>query len=156
MAAAAILNFENALPFFYYWTNPHQIWWERWESDTERNRQIKNVNLPKFKMAVAAVLKFENMLPVLYYYPNPHQIRWECWEFYIERNWHMKNAYFLKFKMATAAILNFGKCVAISLLLDQASPNLMGMLRIWQRTQLSYWKCIFIRFQDGVHRHFEF
>ena len=34
-AAAAFLNFENRLPFQYYWTNRHQIWWECWESDIE-------------------------------------------------------------------------------------------------------------------------
>ena len=27
--------------------------------------------------------------------------------------------------------------------------NLMGMLRIWHRTQLLHWKCIFTKIQDG-------
>ena len=67
MAAAAILNSENRLPFLYCWTNLHQIWWEGWESDIERNRQIENAYLLKFKMAAAASLNFENVLPILYY-----------------------------------------------------------------------------------------
>ena len=45
--------------------------------------------------------------------------------------------------------------VAISLLLDQSSPNLMGMLRVWHRTHLFCQKSIFIRIQDGVRRHCE-
>ena len=37
MAAAAILNFKLVLPFIYYRTNPHQIWWKCWEFDIKRN-----------------------------------------------------------------------------------------------------------------------
>ena len=59
MAAAAILNFENRLPFHYYWTDPHQIWWECWKFDIERNYCISNAYSPKFKMAAAVILNFD-------------------------------------------------------------------------------------------------
>ena len=90
MAAAAILNFENWLPFHYYWTNRHQIWLECWESDIERNCCIQNAYSPKFKMATAAFLNFEKRLPYNYYWINRHQIWWECWEYAIEHNCHIK------------------------------------------------------------------
>ena len=51
MAAITILNFENRLPFLYYWTNPPHIWWDCWESDKERYCLFKNAYIPKFKMA---------------------------------------------------------------------------------------------------------
>ena len=59
MAAAAIMNFENWLPFHYMWTEPHQIKWECLESDIERNCCIKNAYLQKFMMAAAAILTFD-------------------------------------------------------------------------------------------------
>ena len=109
MAAAAILNFENRLPFLYYWTNPHQIWWECWESARGRNCYIKNAYLLKLKMATAAILSFENRLPFLYYWTNIHQIWWECCESDLKCKCHMKTTYSTKIKMAVAAILNIRK-----------------------------------------------
>ena len=78
MAAVAILNFENRLPFHNYWTDPHQIWWEFRKFDIERNYCIQNAYSPKFKMAAATFLNFENRLPFQYYKTNRHQIWWEC------------------------------------------------------------------------------
>ena len=49
--------------------------------------------------------------------------------------------------------LEFRNSISISLLLNQSSPNLMGMLRICHRTQLSYKKCTFTKIQDGGRRH---
>ena len=61
MAAAAILNFLKSVATSFFWTDPHQIWWECCESDIECNRFIKSAFLPKFKMADAAILNFENI-----------------------------------------------------------------------------------------------
>ena len=52
--------------------------------------------------------------------------------------------------------LDFRKSVAISLLFDQSSPNSVGMLRLWHRTQLLHWNCIFTEIRDGGRRHLEF
>ena len=41
MAVAAILNFENRLPFLHDWTNLYQIWWKCWKSDVELNCNMK-------------------------------------------------------------------------------------------------------------------
>ena len=173
MVSAKILNFELVLLFLHYLINPHQvyisyqylfrtqgtttiskaIWWECWESDIERNCCIKNAYLRKFKMAAAAILNFENRLPFHYYWTNRHNIWWECWESDIDRNYCIKNAYLRKFKMAAAAFYEFWKSVAISLLLNQSSPNLVGMLRIWHRTQMLHQHCIITKSQDGGGRH---
>ena len=88
--AAAILNFENRLPFHYYWTDPHQIWWECWTFDIYRNYCIENAYLLKFRMAAAAFLNFENRLHFYNYWTNRHQIWWDCWEDAIEHNCHNK------------------------------------------------------------------
>ena len=37
MAAAAIFNLEKLLPFLYYSTISHQIWWGCCEFDVERS-----------------------------------------------------------------------------------------------------------------------
>ena len=37
-----------------------------------------------------------------------------------------------------------------------SSLNSVGMLRIWHRTQLLHWNCIFTEIQDGGSRHLEF
>ena len=37
MEAAVILNYENRLPFLYYWTDPHQIWRGCWDLNMERH-----------------------------------------------------------------------------------------------------------------------
>ena len=66
MAAAAILEFKKLLPFIYYWTELHQIWWKCFESDMERNCFVKNAYLPKVKMVTAAILNFEKQLPCRY------------------------------------------------------------------------------------------
>ena len=58
--AAAILDFDKLLPFVYYWTNPHQVWWECCESDIERNCRVNNAHLPKLKISAAAILILEN------------------------------------------------------------------------------------------------
>ena len=50
----------------------------------------------------------------------------------------------------------FRICVAISLLLDQSSLNLVEMLRIWHRTPLLDQKCMFTKIKDGGRRHLEF
>ena len=52
--------------------------------------------------------------------------------------------------------LEFRKTVAISLLSDRSAPNLVGMLKILPRTQLSYRNCIFNENQDGGRRHPDF
>ena len=80
MAAVAILNFENRLPFHYYSTDPHQIWWGCGESNMECIGSVKNANLSKFKMAAAAISDFEKELPFHYYLTDPHQIWWGCGE----------------------------------------------------------------------------
>ena len=67
MAAAAILNFGNRLPFIYYWTNPHQIWRESGKFNLERNHYIPNAHSRKFNVAAAAILNSEKLLPFLYY-----------------------------------------------------------------------------------------
>ena len=90
MAAVTILNFENRLPFHYYRTDPHQIWWKCWKFDIWRNYCIKNAYLLKFKMAAAAFLNFENRLPFHHYWTNRHQIWWDCWEYAIEHNCYIK------------------------------------------------------------------
>ena len=157
MAAAAILNFENRLPFHNYWTNPHQILWECWKFAIELNWYIKNTTkyLPKFKMVAAAILNFENLLPFVYYQINPHQIWGECWKSDIERNCYIKICIFTKFKDG-GGHLEFRKSFAISLLLDQSSPNLVGMLRIWKKTRMLHWICIHTGIQDGGRCHLEF
>ena len=76
MAAAAILNFEELLPFRYYWNNPHQIQWECWEFDLKRNCRIKIAYSTKIKKAAATILNSENLLPFLYYWTKFHQIWW--------------------------------------------------------------------------------
>ena len=86
MAAAAILNFEKLLPFLYYWTNAHQIWWECCESDMERTVLSRNANLPKVKMAAAAILNCEKLLQFLYYLTYYHQTWWGCCKFDVECN----------------------------------------------------------------------
>ena len=58
--------------------------------------------------------------------------------------------------MAAAAILKIKKSVAISLLLGQSSPNLMGMLKICHKTQVSNQKRTFTEVQDGGRRRLEF
>ena len=55
------LDFLKSVAISFFWTDPHQIWWECCESDIERNRFIKSAYLPKFKMADAAILNFENI-----------------------------------------------------------------------------------------------
>ena len=67
MAAAAILCLEKLLPFLYYWTDLHQIWWESFKFSTELNRHVENAHSTKFKMAAAAILNSNRMLPFLYY-----------------------------------------------------------------------------------------
>ena len=59
MAAAAILYFKKMLPFLYYWTNPHQIYWECCESNMEYNCYVENAYLQQLKMAAAAIWNFE-------------------------------------------------------------------------------------------------
>ena len=91
MATAAILSFENRLPFLYYWTNIHQIWWDCCESDLKRKCHIKTTYSTKIKMAVAAIMNIRKLLLFLFYWTNPHQFQWECWESDIERNCLVKN-----------------------------------------------------------------
>ena len=57
--------------------------------------------------------------------------------------------HFTKTKDGGRRHLEFRKSVATSLLVDQSSPNLMGMLRTWPQTQMSYQKCIFNKNQGG-------
>ena len=59
MAAAAIYNSEKQLQFLYYWTNPHQIWWESFKLSTERNRHVQNAHSTKFKMVATSILNAE-------------------------------------------------------------------------------------------------
>ena len=58
MVDATILNFENRSLFLNYWTNPNQIWWDKWELYKERIRFIKSEYLPKFEMASTNHLEF--------------------------------------------------------------------------------------------------
>ena len=58
----------SQLTSFYYWTNPWQIWWEQWKSDTERNCNMKSAYSSNLKMTDAAILNFENRLQCLYYW----------------------------------------------------------------------------------------
>ena len=39
---AAILDFEDLLPFLYYLTDPHQTWWECHKCNPQRNPVVKN------------------------------------------------------------------------------------------------------------------
>ena len=52
--------------------------------------------------------------------------------------------------------LEFRKSVAISIILDQSSPNLIWMLRYWQRMQLLHQNCIITKIQDGGGHHLKF
>jgi len=40
MAAAAILDFENLLPFLYYMTDRHQNLWKHWDFDLKHINDI--------------------------------------------------------------------------------------------------------------------
>ena len=118
MAVAAIVNFEKLLPFLYYWTDPHQIWWECCKFEIERTVSSRNAQLPKFKMAAAAILDFEKLLPFLYYWTNHHQIWWECCESDIERNGQVEKCTITEIQDGGCRHLGFRKAVAISLLFD--------------------------------------
>ena len=91
-----------------------------------------------FKMAAAAILNFENRLPFLHYRTNPHQIWWKCWESDIERNCLVEKRTFTTIQDGGCHRLEFRKAVAISLLLDQSSPNLVGMLHSISNSQHSH------------------
>ena len=137
MAAVAILNFENGWPFHYYLTNRHQIWWECWEYDKERKCWIEFAYLPEFKMRpppfwISKIgCHFVTIKPILTKLGGN-----------VENLQTMQLSYrkciVNKIKDGGRHHLEFRISVAISLLLDQSSPNLVGMLRIWQRTQLLY------------------
>ena len=86
MAAVAIFNFENRLPFHYYLTNAHQIWWDCCESYMERTVSSRNANSSKVKLAAAAILNFEKLLRFLYYLTYSHQTWWGCCKFDVECN----------------------------------------------------------------------
>ena len=107
-------------------------------------------------MAAAAISNFENRLPFLRWWTDSHQIQLDSWESAMKRNCHIKSAHLSKLKIATAAISIFRKSVAISFLSDQSSLNLMGMLRIWHRTQLLYKKCTSTKIPGGGRHHLEF
>ena len=112
-------------------------------------------DLAKLKMAATAILNLENLLQFLNNWTNPHQIRCECWESDIERNCHIKKAYLSKFKDGGCRNLEFRKSVSMSSLLNQSPPNLVTMLRIWQRTPQSCQKYIFTKIQDGGCRYLD-
>ena len=141
MAAITILNFENRLPFLYYWTNPPHIWWDCWESDKERYCQIKND-------CAAAILNCEKLLPFLHYLMGIWQIQFRMQPLY----WKCT---FNQIQCGGGRHLGFRKVVAISLLLDQCALHLVGMLRIWYETQCIVEKRKFTKSQDGGCRHFE-
>ena len=104
-------------------------------------------------MAAATILIFENLLLFLYYWTDPHQIWWECWDSDLKCNCWIKNAYSTKNQDGGHRHLEFRKSVAISLLLNQSSPNLVVILRVWHKVQLACQKYIFTKIQDGGRRH---
>ena len=70
-------DFEIMLHFFYYPTNPHQIWCECCDSDIERICDVEiymHIDHREFKMAAAIILDFEKWLRILNRPMNPHQI----------------------------------------------------------------------------------
>ena len=67
MAAAAILNAEELLQFFHYWTDLHQVWWESRKFISKRNRYGENAPAMKFKTVAAAVLNSDKMLLFIYH-----------------------------------------------------------------------------------------
>ena len=74
MAAAAILNSEEMLPFIYFYTNLHQLCWERCESYIERTVLTKNAYLTNLKMAAAAISNFEKLLPLILDQSSPNLV----------------------------------------------------------------------------------
>ena len=86
VAVAAILNSEKLLPFLYYLTNAHQIWWQCCASDMKRTVLSKNANASKVKMAAAAILNCEKRLQFLNYLTYSHQTWWGCCKFNVECN----------------------------------------------------------------------
>ena len=137
MAAAAILICGKLLLFLYFWTNPHQIWWDCCEFDLECNCCVRNTYLQKFKMVAAAIFLSEKLWPFLYYWTNPHQIWLDCCKSDIECNSRAVNTCLPKFKMAVAAISVLEKLLPLLLpILDNFLPSLVWMLLIRYRTQL--------------------
>ena len=156
MAAVAIMNFENRLPFNYYWTDRHQIWWECWESDIERKRCIKNCIITKIQDGGGRHLAFRNSVDISLlldrFLPN---FVW-MWKLrHITQISHQKSIV-TRIQDGGGHHLEFRKSVAISLLLNQSSPKLVGMLKISHRTQILHQNCIITRIQDGGGCHLEF
>ena len=69
----------------------------------------------------------ENLLPFLYYWANPHQIWWDRCESEVERNCSCQKRIITKFQDGRCRHLELRKILAISLLVDQSSPNLVEM-----------------------------
>jgi hypothetical protein len=95
------------------------------------------MQIQKFKMAAAAILNFEKLLPFLYYSTDFNQIWWGCSEFDAEHTCHVEKHIVMKIQDGGSCHTALRKTAAISLLFDQSSPNLMGMLQIPCRTHLS-------------------
>ena len=106
MAAAAILNVKKLLPFFYYRTDPHQIWWECckfslllcWQTHIHKfqDSTCRHLEFRK-KFAVSSLLDWSapnlvRMLQILY--------RTHCL---------VENAHSTIHKMVAAAIVNSEK-----------------------------------------------
>ena len=128
MAAVAILNFENRLPFHYSQTNAHHIWWECCESYMERTVTSRNANSPKVKLAAAAILKFEKLLRFFYYLTDSHQTHWGCCKSIVEyATATVKSVLSTRFKLKAGGYrhIEYRKDVANSLLSNRFSPNML-------------------------------
>ena len=159
--------------FLYYWTHPHQIWWESGKVNLKRNPCVKNAHLSNLmgmlriwqKMQLSyldcAFTKIKDggclqwfAISLLLVQSSPNLIR-------MLRIWQRTqllhcNCIFTKIQDGESRHLELRKSVSISLLFDQSSRNSVGMLRIWHRTQLLHWNFIFTEIQDGGRRHLEF
>ena len=152
-----ISNFENVLPFLHNWINPHQSWWECWESATKRNCHIENVyrTFTKTQDGGRRHLEFRKSIAISFLLDQ------SSWTLVVMlRISHRTQLSYCKclctkIKDGGRRYLECRKGVAISLLLDQSSPNPTGIMRIWKkRNRLQ--KCIFTHIHDGGRHNLEF
>ena len=116
----------------------------------------QNAHSKKLRVAAAAILNCEKLSPCLHYWTNPHQIWRKSCKFDLERNCRSRKHTLTKILEGGCRYVELRKFVAISLLLYRSSRNLMGILWVRYRTQLSCRKCTCTEVQDGGCRQLEF
>ena len=156
MAAAAILNFENVLPFLHYWTNPHQILWEYGKFNLKRNRYVKNPYSIIFNVAAAAILKSEScchfftIKPMCTkFYGNVANMIWNAL-YCQETQLHQKSRWRLPPSWISNNFCNFFTIWPILTKLGGDDAN--SMLNATVESEMS----TRIKFKDGGCRHIEF